>query len=140
MRLRDVAQTVDDAENTRLAAWAGTPERARKSGVILNIQRQPGANVIDTVDRIKACCPQLQATLPASLDVQVLTDRTTTIRASVATCRSSCCWPLAGGGGDLCVFAQRLGHAHSQLCGAAVAGGHLWRDVPGWAFPSTTSR
>ena len=83
IRLRDVAQTVDDAENTRLAAWAGTPETGSRAGVILNIRRQPGANVIDTVDRIKALLPQLQATLPASMDVQVLTDCTTTIRASV---------------------------------------------------------
>ena len=78
VRLTDVAQIVDDAENTRLAAWANA-----SSGVILNIQRQPGANVIDTVDRIKALLPQLQSTLPASIDVQVLTDRTVTIRASV---------------------------------------------------------
>ena len=83
IRLRDVAQTVDDAENTRLAAWAGTPETGSRAGVILNIRRQPGANVIETVDRIKVLLPQLQSTLPASLDVQVLTDRTTTIRASV---------------------------------------------------------
>ena len=102
VRLNDVANIVDDAENTRLAAWAGIcpPEAAtppppqggdclgaarRQStpGVILNIQRQPGANVIETVDRIKALLPQLQATLPASVDVQVLTDRTVTIRASV---------------------------------------------------------
>ncbi len=78
VRLSDVAYIVDDAENTRLAAW----DNARP-GVILNVQRQPGANVIDTVDRIKALLPQLQATLPASIDVQVLTDRTVTIRASV---------------------------------------------------------
>jgi multidrug efflux pump len=78
IRLNDVAQIVDDAENTRLAAWANNT-----AGVILNIQRQPGANVIETVDRIKALLPQLQSTLPASLDVQVLTDRTVTIRASV---------------------------------------------------------
>ncbi|ART55621.1 multidrug transporter subunit MdtB [Acidovorax carolinensis] len=83
IRLSDVAQTVDDAENTRLAAWAGTPATGSRAGVILNIRRQPGANVIETVDRIKALLPQLQSTLPASLDVQVLTDRTTTIRASV---------------------------------------------------------
>ncbi|MDI7027938.1 efflux RND transporter permease subunit, partial [Pseudomonas aeruginosa] len=51
--------------------------------VVLNIQRQPGANVIEVVDRIKALLPQLQSTLPGNLDVQVLTDRTTTIRASV---------------------------------------------------------
>nr|WP_295939656.1 MdtB/MuxB family multidrug efflux RND transporter permease subunit [uncultured Acidovorax sp.] len=83
VRLKDLADTVDDAENTRLAAWAGTADTGAKPGVILNIRRQPGANVIDTVDRIKALLPQLQSTLPASLDVQVLTDRTVTVRASV---------------------------------------------------------
>ncbi|MES2877789.1 MAG: MdtB/MuxB family multidrug efflux RND transporter permease subunit [Pseudomonadota bacterium] len=78
VRLSDIAQIVDDAENMRLAAWANqTP------GVILNIQRQPGANVIETVNRIKALLPQLQGTLPASLDVSVMTDRTVTIRSSV---------------------------------------------------------
>ena len=78
IRLSDVAETVDGAENMYLAAWANlTP------GVILNIQRQPGANVIQVVDRIKALLPQLQASLPATVKVSVLTDRTTTIRASV---------------------------------------------------------
>ena len=83
VRLSDVAQTVDDAENTRLAAWSGTPDTGSKSAVILNIRRQPGANVIDTVDAIKTLLPQLKETLPASIDVQVLTDRTVTIRESV---------------------------------------------------------
>jgi multidrug efflux pump len=83
VRLSDVAQTVDDAENTRLAAWSGTPETGSKAAVILNIRRQPGANVIATVDAIKTLLPQLQETLPASIDVQVLTDRTVTIRESV---------------------------------------------------------
>jgi len=78
LRLQDVAQIVDDAENLRLAAWAD-----RTPGVILNVQRQPGANVIQTVDRVKALLPKLQATLPASVDVQIIADRTTTIRASV---------------------------------------------------------
>ncbi|MBI2770663.1 MAG: MdtB/MuxB family multidrug efflux RND transporter permease subunit [Burkholderiales bacterium] len=78
LRLAEVAEVVDDAENTRLAAWANTVP-----SVILNVQRQSGANVIETVDRIKALLPQLQGTLPASLDVQILTDRTVTIRASV---------------------------------------------------------
>ena len=78
VRLSDVAKIVDAPENLRLSAWAdATP------GVILNVQRQPGANVIETVNRIKALLPQLQATLPASLDVQILTDRTVTIRSSV---------------------------------------------------------
>jgi multidrug efflux pump len=76
--LSDVADVVDGAENARLAAWMNDVP-----AVILNIQRQPGANVIDVVDRIKRQLPQLQASLPASIDVAVLTDRTVTIRASV---------------------------------------------------------
>lgn len=78
IRLHDVAQIVDEAENLRLAAWSD-----RTPGIILNVQRQPGANVIQTVDRVKALLPKLQASLPASVDVQVISDRTTTIRASV---------------------------------------------------------
>ena len=69
---------VDSAENTRLAAWAGSTP-----AVILNIQRQPGANVIQVADRIKALLPQLKATLPGAVDVRLLSDRTVTIRASV---------------------------------------------------------
>src|SRR4051794_23320710 len=76
--LSDVADVVDGAENARLAAWMN-----EVPAVILNIQRQPGANVIEVVDRIKRQLPQLQASLPASIDVAVLTDRTVTIRASV---------------------------------------------------------
>ena len=78
VRLSDVAQVVDSAENLRLAAWADdTP------AIIVNVQRQPGANVIQTVDLIKRQLPELTAALPASLDVRVLSDRTTGIRASV---------------------------------------------------------
>ncbi|MCV2361264.1 MdtB/MuxB family multidrug efflux RND transporter permease subunit [Paucibacter sp. TC2R-5] len=80
VRLRDVAKLVDDAENVRLGAWANTTQ-----GVILNVQRQPGANVIETVDRVKALLPVLKSTLPASVDVAVLSDRTVTVRASVAS-------------------------------------------------------
>jgi len=76
--LSDVANIVDDAENVRLAAWMN-----EVPAIVLNIQRQPGANVIEVVDRIKRQLPQLQASLPASVDVAVLTDRTVTIRASV---------------------------------------------------------
>ena len=79
VRLADVATAVNGAENTKLAGWMNTTQ-----AVILNIQRQPGANVIDVVDGVQALLPQLRATLPASIDVQVLTDRTNTIRASVA--------------------------------------------------------
>ena len=78
IRLSDVAETIDGAENSHLAAWTD-----QTRAVILNIRRQPGANVIETVDRIKKILPQLQATLPGSINVKILTDRTTTIRASV---------------------------------------------------------
>ena len=78
IRLSDVADAVDDAENVRLAAWAND-----KPAVVLNVQRQPGANVIEVADRVKKLLPQLQASLPGSVDVVLLTDRTTTIRASV---------------------------------------------------------
>ena len=76
--LSDVANVIDDAENVKLAAWMNeTP------AVIVNIQRQPGANIIEVVDRVKRLLPTLQASLPTSINVQTLTDRTTTIRASV---------------------------------------------------------
>ena len=82
VRISDIADVVDGAENERLAAWAVIDGRQRPA-VILNIQRQPGANVIETVDRIKKLLPQLQTALPSSIDVHLLTDRTTTIRASI---------------------------------------------------------
>jgi multidrug efflux pump len=78
VRLSDVAEAIDDVENVKQAAWMNdTP------AVVLNIQRQPGANVIEVVDRIKKLLPQLRSSLPPSVKVSVLTDRTTTIRASV---------------------------------------------------------
>jgi multidrug efflux pump len=79
VRLSDVASVIDGVENTKQAAWMN-----ERPSVIVNIQRQPGANIIAVVDRIKALLPQLRASLPSSVDVSVLTDRTTTIRASVA--------------------------------------------------------
>ncbi len=78
VRLSDIAQVIDDAENVKQAAWTNT-----SPGIIMNIQRQPGANVIEVVDRIKQLLPQLRLTLPASVQVSVLSDRTITIRSSV---------------------------------------------------------
>jgi multidrug efflux pump len=78
VRLSDVAKTVDGAQDDKLAAWMNL-----SPSVLLNVQRQPGANVIEVVDTIKALLPQLQAALPASIDVSILSDRTVTIRASV---------------------------------------------------------
>src|ERR1700761_7818645 len=78
VRLSDVGDVVDGAQNDKLGAWMNeTP------AIILNIQRQPGANVISVVEGIKSLLPQLQATLPAAIDLAILTDRTITIRASV---------------------------------------------------------
>jgi multidrug efflux pump len=78
VRLSDVAELVDDAENTKLGAWMNTT-----SALILNVQRQPGANVIGVVDAIKDLLPEIKSSLPAGIEVTVLTDRTNTIRASV---------------------------------------------------------
>src|ERR1700683_3424134 len=78
VRLSDVGDVIDGAQNDKLGAWMNDIP-----AVILNIQRQPGANVIAVVDGIKALLPQLQATLPAAIDLNILTDRTVTIRSSV---------------------------------------------------------
>jgi multidrug efflux pump len=78
VRLSDVADLVDDAENTKLGAWMNSTP-----ALILNVQRQPGANVIAVVDAIKDLLPDIKTALPAGIQVDVLTDRTNTIRASV---------------------------------------------------------
>ena len=78
VRIMDVAKVVDGAENVKQAAWEND-----RPAVIVNIQRQPGANIINVVDRIQNLLPQLKASLPSSVQVSILTDRTTTIRASV---------------------------------------------------------
>jgi len=78
VRLADVASVLDDVENSKQAAWMND-----QPAVIVNIQRQPGANIIAVVDRVKALLPQLQASLPSAVGLSILTDRTTTIRASV---------------------------------------------------------
>jgi len=79
LRLGAIAEVVHEAENTRLAAWSGT-----QAAVILQVQRQPGANVVEVADRVKTLLPQLQTSLPGNLNVALLADRTVTVRASVA--------------------------------------------------------
>ncbi len=79
VRLKDVASLVAGAENSKLGGWMNSIP-----ALIVNVQRQPGANVVDVVDRVQALLPSLQAAMPTGVDVAVLTDRTTTIRASVA--------------------------------------------------------
>ena len=91
VRMTDVARVIDGAENTQLGAWAGSDSSAAPGAqdgklypaIILNVQRQPGANVIGTVDGVKKLLPELEASLPGALKVEVLSDRTTGIRASV---------------------------------------------------------
>jgi hydrophobe/amphiphile efflux-1 (HAE1) family protein len=78
VRLGDLGQVIDNVENVRLAGWVG-----QKPAVILDIQRQPGANIIETADRVKALLPQLRASIPPSVKIAILSDRTATIRASV---------------------------------------------------------
>jgi multidrug efflux pump len=78
IRLEDVSDVVDGVENDQLAGWSG-----KQRAVIINVQRQPGANIIDVTDHVKALLPQLRASMPQAMDVKILSDRTETIRASV---------------------------------------------------------
>ena len=90
VRLSDVADVVDDAENHRQAAW-----KNNKRAVILSIQRQPGANIIEVVDSIQALLPTLRASLPSAIEIDVLADRTRTIRASVHDVQFDLCLTVA---------------------------------------------
>ena len=83
VRLKDVATAVNAPENSQLGAWKGAPPSSVVPAIILNVQRQPGANVITTVDQIEKALPGLEQSLPEGVQVAVLTDRTTSIRASV---------------------------------------------------------
>ena len=107
--------------------------------VLLNIQRQPGANVIDVADQVRALLPQLTATLPANVKVQIVSDRTESIRASVRDVQKELLFAIAPrGAGHLRVPAHAAGHADPQRGGAALAGGHLRGHAVCWAIRSTT--
>ena len=83
LRLKDVAEVVEGAENARLSAYAAGDGQAFRQAIVLSVQRQPGANVIKVADSVIALLPELQKTLPGNVEVRVVTDRTTTIRATV---------------------------------------------------------
>ena len=120
MRLSDVAKVIEGAENTKLAAWAN-----HAPAVILNVQRQPGANVIAVVDGIKALLPQLEASLPAAVDVSVLTDRTATIRASVSDVEFELALAVALVVLVIFLFLRNLpAHADPEPIGAALPDRH----------------
>jgi multidrug efflux pump len=113
IRLSDVANVIDDTENNRQAAWMNeTP------AIIVNIQRQPGANIISVVDSIKALLPKLNQSLPSSIKVQILTDRTTTIRASVADVKFELMLTIALVVGVIFVFLRTL--SATFIAGVAV--------------------
>ena len=129
--LSDVATVIDGAENIRQAAWMN-----ESPAVILNIQRQPGANIIAVVDRITKLLPQLRASLPASVDVVVLTNRTNTIRASVSDVEFELMLTIAlGGDGHLPVSPHAGRYRNPQRGRSLVAGGNLRRDVPAQLQP-----
>ena len=115
--MRDIGRAVAGPEDAKKAAWA-----SGKRGVFLVVFKQPGANVIETVDRIKAELPRLRAAMPPSLKVEILSDRTQTIRASVEDVQFTLLLTIApGGGGDLRLPAHLLGDRHPERHGAAVA-------------------
>ena len=131
VRLSDVANVVQGAENTQLGAWKNTTP-----AVILTVQRQPGANVITTVDQIKAGLPALEASLPAGVQASVLTDRTTGIRASVHDVEFELLLSVALVVAVIFVFLRVLaGHLHRQRGRAPVARRHLRGDVPAGLQP-----
>ncbi len=134
--LTDVARIVDGVENNKQAAWMNqTP------AVIVNMQRQPGANTISVVKSIKQLLPQLEANLPAGIEVTTLTDLTTAIQASVNDVEFELMLTVAPGrDGHLSLPAQSLRHHHSQRGRAAVAGRHLRARCTRSATAWTTSR
>ncbi len=121
IRLGDVATVEQGAENSWLGAWAN-----KEQAIVMNVQRQPGANIISTADSIRQMLPQLTESLPKSVKVTVLSDRTTNIRASVNDTQFELMMAIA-----LVVmiiylfFAQYSGDHHSRLRSAAVVNRHL---------------
>ncbi len=104
--------------------------------VIVNIQRQPGANIISVVDRIKKLLPRLQASLPSAVKMQILTDRTKTIRASVKDVEFELMLTIVLVVIVIFFFLRNLSrHHHSQRRGSALDRWHVWRDVPAWLQP-----
>ena len=123
--MRDIGQAVTGPQDTTQAGWADG-----KRGMVLVIFKQPGANVIDTVDKIMAELPPLRATMPPAINIFTLSDRTQTIRAAVNDVQFTLLHHhRAGGDGDLHLPAQPLGDCHSEHHRAARSLGCLRPDV-----------
>ena len=130
-----MANVTDGVENTDQSAWMGQGS-VLSPAVIVNIQRQPGANIISVADNIKLLLPQLQASLPAAVRVSILTDRTETIRASVTDVEFELMLTIgAGRDGDLSVPAKSSRNHYSQRRGPAVDCRDFRGDVPAWVQP-----
>ncbi len=155
VRLKDVATVVDSAENLYQAAWMGyaaQPAHTQKQddgttidvpasqayvkpAIIINIQRQPGANIIGVVDRVQALLPKLRESLPAGVELKVLTDRTNTIRASIKDVHFELLLTIGlVDPGDLPLPAFFRRHHHPCRCRAAVHRRHLRHHVPARLF------
>ena len=130
VRLSDVATVVDGQVNILNAGLING-----KPMVELDLYRQPSANIIETVDRVKAVLPLLRASIPPAINLIAAQDRTITIRASVHDVEITLVISdRPGRPGDFCFSAQHLGHRHSRRGRACIAGRNLWRDVPAGLF------
>ncbi len=140
LRLGDIAQVVDGVENDQLAAWVGN-QRGEKPAVLLDIQRQPGANIIQTVDRVKQLLPKLTSSLPPSVHVSILADRTETIRASVTDVQFTLLLTIALVVMVMFVFLRKLWATSSRawlcLClSSARSGSCTWPGLASTIFRS----
>ena len=122
VHLSDVATVIDNVENVKQAAWMN-----QVPAVIVNIQRQPGANIITVVNRIKNLLPQLKSSLPSSVDLSILTDRTTTIRASVSDVQFELMLTVALVVMVIFLFPHAFRHCDPEHCRAAIHRGHFRR-------------
>jgi HAE1 family hydrophobic/amphiphilic exporter-1/multidrug efflux pump len=122
VHIGDIGQAVRGPQNSELAGWQNG-----KRGVLLLAFKQPGANVIATVERIKAALPALEASIPPAVHVSTIVDRTQVIRASVNDVVHPGAVDRAGGDGDLPVPAQWPGHDHPERHRAAGSGRHAGR-------------
>ena len=136
VRLGDVGEVVDSVEDLRNAGYANG-----KPSVLVIIFRQPGANIIETVDRIRAALPQLQAAIPQSIDMHVAMDQTVTIRASVADVERTLIISVVLVILVVFVFLRDCAdHLHSERRRSGLADRHVRRDVPAAATASTIFR
>ena len=126
VRLSDVGEVVDSVEDLRNAGYANG-----KPSVLVIIFRQPGANIIETVDRIRAVLPQIHAAIPASINMKVAMDQTQTIRASVHDVERTLLISVGLVVLVVFVFLENVAeHLHSQHRGPGISAGHLRRHVP----------